>query len=184
MEQLHITADEPISAVGVINLRCADAKITATGNDAPAIKGTSTYLGGVYDIKTNGGHGVFGRLGTSRFYSGYFKMSGPKGDYSAVKCINLTIDEGLSVHTPQGATYDSAGIYDSNGNPAKEVEIYGIMDSMEIEMHKPVAGMKTAPTISTLRQTIRTPLPEQSALGMLRLKQSCLSRRICVGLEQ
>lgn len=100
LEQLHITADAPISAEGIINLHCADAKITATGKDEPAIKGTSTYLGGVYDIKTNGGHGVFGRLGTSRFYSGYFKMSGPKGDYSAVKCINLTIDEGFTGSYP------------------------------------------------------------------------------------
>lgn len=25
----------------------------------------------------------------------------------------------LLVHTPQGATYDSEGIYDSNGNPQK-----------------------------------------------------------------
>ena len=166
LEQLHITADEPISAVGVINLRCADAKITATGKDEPAIEGTSTYLGGVYDIKTNGGHGVFGRLGTSHFYSGYFKMSGPKGDYSAVKCIKLTIDEGLSVHTPQGATYDSEGIYDSNGNPAKEVEIYGIMDSMEIEMHKPVAGMKPVSDIRVLIGAF--PLPSNCRLSEIK----------------
>lgn len=166
LEQLHITADEPISAEGAINLRCADAKITATGNDEPAIKGSSTYLGGVYDIKTNGGHGVFGQRGDSHFYSGYFKMSGPKGDYSAVKCIDLIIDEGLSVHTPQGATYDSEGIYDSNGNPAKEVEIYGIMDSMEIEMHKPVAGMKP---ISDIRVLIGAfPLPSNCRLSEIK----------------
>lgn len=166
LEQLHITADEPISAEGAINLRCADAKITATGKDKPAIKGSSTYLGGVYDIKTNGGHGVFGQRGISHFYSGYFKMSGPKGDYSAVKCIDLIIDEGLSVHTPQGATYDSEGIYDSNGNPAKEVEIYGIMDSMEIEMHKPVAGMKP---ISDIRVLIGAfPLPSNCRLSEIK----------------
>lgn len=166
LEQLHITADEPISAESAINLRCADAKITATGNDEPAIKGSSTYLGGVYDIKTNGGHGVFGQRGISHFYSGYFKMSGPKGDYSAVKCIDLIIDEGLSVHTPQGATYDSEGIYDSNGNPAKEVEIYCIMDSMEIEMHKPVAGMKP---ISDIRVLIGAfPLPSNCRLSEIK----------------
>ena len=166
LEQLHITADEPISAVGVINLRCADAKITATGKDEPAIEGTSTYLGGVYDIKTNGGYGVVGKRGDSHFYSGYFKMSGPKGDYSAVKCIVLTIDEGLSVHTPQGATYDSEGIYDSNGNPAKEVEIYGIMDSMEIEMHKPVAGMKPVSDIRVLIGAF--PLPSNCELSEIK----------------
>ena len=166
LEQLHITADEPISAVGVINLRCADAKITATGKDEPAIEGTSTYLGGVYDIKTNGGYGVVGKRGDSHFYSGYFKMSGPKGDYSAVKCIKLTIDEGLSVHTPQGATYDSKGIYDSNGNPAKEVEIYGIMDSMEIEMHKPVAGMKPVSDIRALVGVL--PLPSNCRLSEIK----------------
>ena len=166
LEQLHITADEPISAVGVINLRCADAKITATGKDEPAIEGTSTYLGGVYDIKTNGGYGVVGKRGDSHFYSGYFKMSGPKGDYSAVKCIVLTIDEGLSVHTPQGATYDSEGIYDSNGNPAKEVEIYGIMDSMEIEMHKPVAGMKPVSDIRVLIGAF--PLPSNCRLSEIK----------------
>ena len=166
LEQLHITADEPISAVGVINLRCADAKITATGKDEPAIEGTSTYLGGVYDIKTNGGYGVVGKRGDSHFYSGYFKMSGPKGDYSAVKCIVLTIDEGLSVHAPQGATYDSEGIYDSNGNPAKEVEIYGIMDSMEIEMHKPVAGMKPVSDIRVLIGAF--PLPSNCELSEIK----------------
>ena len=166
LEQLHITADEPISAEGAINLRCADAKITATGNDKPAIKGSSTYLGGVYDIKTNGGHGVFGQRGISHFYSGYFKMSGPKGDYSAVKCIELIIDEGLSVYTPQGATYDSEGIYDSNGNPAKEVEIYGIMDSMEIEMHKPVAGMKPVSDIRAIRGVL--PLPSNCRLSEIK----------------
>lgn len=166
LEQLHITADEPISAVGVINLRCADAKITATGKDEPAIEGTSTYLGGVYDIKTNGGYGVVGKRGDSHFYSGYFKMSGPKGDYSAVECINLTIDEGLSVHTPQGATYDSEGIYDSNGNPAKEVEIYGIMDSIEIEMHKPVAGMKPVSDIRVLIGAF--PLPSNCSLSEIK----------------
>ena len=162
LEQLYITASTPINMNGIVDLKCSDAKITATGNDEPAIKGTSTYLGGVYDIKTNGGHGVFGRLATSHFYSGYFKMSGPKGDYSAVKCIKLTIDEGLSVHTPQGATYDSEGIYDSNGNPAKEVEIYGIMDSMEIEMHKPVAGMKPVSDIRVLIGAF--PLPSNCEL--------------------
>ena len=151
---------------GIVDLKCPDAKITATGNDEPAIKGTSTYLGGVYDIKTNGGHGVFGRLATSHFYSGYFKISGPKGDYSAVKCIKLTIDEGLSVHTPQGATYDSEGIYDSNGNPAKEVEIYGIMDSMEIEMHKPVAGMKPVSDIRVLIGAF--PLPSNCRLSEIK----------------
>ena len=166
LEQLHITADEPISAEGVINLRCPDAKITATGKDEPAIEGSSTYLGGVYDIKTNGGHGVFGNRGDSHFYSGYFKMSGPKGDYSAVKCIDLIIDEGLSVHTPQGATYDSEGIYDSNGNPAKEVEIYGIMDSMEIEMHKPVAGMKPVSDIRVLIGAF--PLPSNCRLSEIK----------------
>ena len=166
LEKLHITADEPISAVGVINLRCADAKITATGKDEPAIEGTSTYLGGVYDIKTNGGYGVVGKRGDSHFYSGYFKMSGPKGDYSAVKCIDLTIDEGLSVYTPQGATYDSDGIYDSNGNPAKEVEIYGIMDSMEIEMHKPVAGMKPVSDIRVLIGAF--PLPSNCRLSEIK----------------
>ena len=166
LEQLYITASTPININGIVDLKCPDAKITATGNDEPAIKGNSTYLGGVYDIKTNGGHGVFGRLGTSRFYSGYFKISGPKGDYSAVKCIKLTIDEGLSVHTPQGATYDSEGIYDSNGNPAKEVEIYGIMDSMEIEMHKPVAGMKP---ISDIRVLIGAfPLPSNCSLSEIK----------------
>lgn len=166
LEQLHITADEPISAEGAINLRCADAKITATGKDEPAIEGSSTYLGGVYDIKTNGGHGVFGQRGISHFYSGYFKMSGPKGDYSAVKCIELKIDEGLSVHTPQGATYDSEGIYDSNGNPAKEVEIYSIMDSMEIEMHKPVAGMKPVSDIRVLIGAF--PLPSNCRLSEIK----------------
>lgn len=166
LEQLYITASTPINMNGIVDLKCPDAKITATGNDEPAIKGTSTYLGGVYDIKTNGGHGVFGRLGTNHFYSGYFKISGPKGDYSAVKCIKLTIDEGLSVHTPQGATYDSEGIYDSNGNPAKEVEIYGIMDSMEIEMHKPVAGMKP---VSDIRALIGAfPLPSNCRLSEIK----------------
>jgi len=166
LEQLHITSEEPISAEGVVYLFCDDAKITATGNDEPAIEGVSTYLGGVYDIKTNGNHGVFGRRGTSYFYGGYFKMSGPKGDYSAVKCTNLTIDEGLSVHTPQGATYDSEGIYDSNGNPAKEVEIYGIMDSMEIEMHKPVAGMKPVSDIRALVGAL--PLPSNCRLSEIK----------------
>ena len=166
LEQLYITASTPINMNGIVDLKCPDAKITATGNDEPAIKGTSTYLGGVYDIKTNGGHGVFGRLATSHFYSGYFKMSGPKGDYSAVKCIKLTIDEGLSVHTPQGATYDSEGIYDSNGNPAKEVEIYGIMDSMEIEMHKPVAGMKPVSDIRAIRGVL--PLPSNCRLSEIK----------------
>ena len=166
LEQLYITASTPINMNGIVDLKCPDAKITATGNDEPAIKGTSTYLGGVYDIKTNGGHGVFGRLATSHFYSGYFKMSGPKGDYSAVKCIKLTIDEGLSVHTPQGATYDSEGIYDSNGNPAKEVEIYGIMDSMEIEMHKPVAGMKPVSDIRALVGVL--PLPSNCRLSEIK----------------
>ena len=166
LEQLYITASTPINMVGIVDLKCPDAKITATGNDEPAIKGTSTYLGGVYDIKTNGGHGVFGRLATSHFYSGYFKISGPKGDYSAVKCIKLTIDEGLSVHTPQGATYDSEGIYDSNGNPAKEVEIYGIMDSMEIEMHKPVAGMKPVSDIRAIRGVL--PLPSNCRLSEIK----------------
>ena len=166
LEQLYITASTPINMNGIVDLKCSDAKITATGNDEPAIKGTSTYLGGVYDIKTNGGHGVFGRLATSHFYSGYFKMSGPKGDYSAVKCIKLTIDEGLSVHTPQGATYDSEGIYDSNGNPAKEVEIYGIMDSMEIEMHKPVAGMKPVSDIRALVGVL--PLPSNCRLSEIK----------------
>ena len=166
LEQLYITASTPINMNGIVDLKCPDAKITATGNDEPAIKGTSTYLGGVYDIKTNGGHGVFGRLATSHFYSGYFKISGPKGDYSAVKCIDLTIDEGLSVHTPQGATYDSEGIYDSNGNPAKEVEIYGIMDSMEIEMHKPVAGMKPVSDIRVLIGAF--PLPSNCRLSEIK----------------
>ena len=166
LEQLYITASTPINMNGIVDLKCPDAKITATGNDEPAIKGTSTYLGGVYDIKTNGGHGVFGRLGTNHFYSGYFKISGPKGDYSAVKCIKLTIDEGLSVHTPQGATYDSEGIYDSNGNPAKEVEIYGIMDSMEIEMHKPVAGMKPVSDIRAIRGVL--PLPSNCRLSEIK----------------
>ena len=166
LEQLYITASTPININGIVDLKCPDAKITATGNDEPAIKGTSTYLGGVYDIKTNGGHGVFGRLATSHFYSGYFKISGPKGDYSAVKCIELIIDEGLSVHTPQGATYDSEGIYDSNGNPAKEVEIYGIMDSMEIEMHKPVAGMKPVSDIRAIRGVL--PLPSNCRLSEIK----------------
>ena len=166
LEQLYITASTPINMNGIVDLKCPDAKITATGNDEPAIKGTSTYLGGVYDIKTNGGHGVFGRLSTNHFYSGYFKISGPKGDYSAVKCIKLTIDEGLSVHTPQGATYDSEGIYDSNGNPAKEVEIYGIMDSMEIEMHKPVAGIKPVSDIRAIRGVL--PLPSNCRLSEIK----------------
>ena len=166
LEQLYITASTPININGIVDLKCPDAKITATGNDEPAIKGNSTYLGGVYDIKTNGGHGVFGRLATSHFYSGYFKISGPKGDYSAVKCIKLTIDEGLSVHTPQGATYDSEGIYDCNGNPAKEVEIYGIMDSMEIEMHKPVAGMKPVSDIRAIRGVL--PLPSNCRLSEIK----------------
>ena len=79
LEQLYITASTPINMNGIVDLKCPDAKITATGNDEPAIKGTSTYLGGVYDIKTNGGHGVFGRLGTNHFYSGYFKYQDLKG---------------------------------------------------------------------------------------------------------
>ena len=58
LEQLYITASTPINMEGIVDLKCPDVKLTATGKNNPGINGTSVYLEGVYNIKTNGGYGV------------------------------------------------------------------------------------------------------------------------------
>lgn len=166
LEQLYITASTPINMNGTVNLKCPDVKLTAKGKNNTGINCTSVYLEGVYNIKTNGGCGVKASYHIE-FKNGYYIISGAEGGYAAVSASDdLKINEGLTVYVPESATYDGLSIYDSNGNPAKEVEIYGIMDSMEIEMHKPVAGMKPVSDIRVLIGAF--PLPSNCRLSEIK----------------
>ena len=170
LEQLYITASTPINMEGIVDLKCPDVKLTATGKNNPGINGTSVYLEGVYNIKTNGGYGVKASYDI-QINKGYYMISGAEDGYAAVLTSgdyndNLEINEELTVCVPENATYDRLSIYDSNGNPAKEVEIYGIMDSIEIEMHKPVAGMKPVSDIRALVGVL--PLPANCRLSEIK----------------
>lgn len=143
LEKLRITAPEPIKNEGVVDLYCPDVEITATKENAPAIKANSVYVGGVFNVKTNGGNGLFAEYATLKLFSGVYKVSGAKGNNAALKAgQNLKIDEDLSIYVPENATYDTANIYDSSGNPAKEVQIYCLLDVPDITMLKPVEGAK------------------------------------------
>lgn len=170
LEQLYITASTPINMNGIVDLKCPDVKLTATGKNNTGINANSVYLEGVYNIKTNGGYGVKASYDI-QFNKGYYIISGAEDGYAAVLTSgeyndNLEINEELTVCVPENATYDRLSIYDSNGNPAKEVEIYGIMDSMEIEMHKPVAGMKPVSDIRVLIGAF--PLPSNCRLSEIK----------------
>lgn len=143
LEKLRITAPEPIKNEGVVDLYCPDVEITATKENAPAIKANSVYVGGVFNVKTNGGNGLFAEYATLKLFSGVYKVSGAKGNNAALKAgQNLKIDENLSIYVPENATYDDTTVYDSSGNPAKEVHIYSLVDVPDITMLKPVEGAK------------------------------------------
>lgn len=145
LELLNVTAAKPFEGKGIISFICPDAKITATGKNEPGMSANSIYLEGVYDIKTNGGHGINPKY-IMQFYKGCFNISGAKGDFAAVKSNKeedncLRIAEGLEVHSPSGGYFDDKRIYDSAGNLAKELSLYSAIDTVEIQVHKPVAGM-------------------------------------------
>lgn len=168
LELLNVTAAKPFEGEGIINFICPDAKITATGENEPGMSANTIYLEGVYDIKTNGGHGLNPEY-IMQFYKGCFNISGAKGDFAAVKSNKeedncLRIAEGLEVQSPSGGYFDDKRIYDSAGNLAKELSLYSAIDTVEIQVHKPVAGM----TAIKDKRAIAGDLPEFVAFSEIK----------------